>query len=132
MSVTQKIALRVYALVVCFTSLAVLVYSLGCGVYAAIGIVSPETTMSRWAHSNYESNQEFLENWRNSHKDDPVPSDAEVTALRSAAHRHAVRVERADRSQLLLGYGISIVLSGCVFLIHWRIAKRNNADGSVA
>jgi hypothetical protein len=109
----------------------VAVYS-ALGLYDIVGLMAPMVTQSGYVHWTYESNERMLASWRREHKDEPAPSDAELTQMRLKELAAEVRSERQDRRQDLVKALCFIAVTLTVFAIHWRIARNQHNAHAVA
>lgn len=136
----KKSILEVYALAVCFAAVICFVIAAGIGLYAAVGVVKPELTLSSWEYDRHQNNDIFrvLSN--------PPPmvlsgngtteverlSEEELTRRREESLQHAIRAEQRGNLQTLIRVAIIVFIDMVVFLIHWRIAKRARQEDASA
>jgi hypothetical protein len=110
-----------YALAVCFMALCFLVITSGIAIYTFIGITNPEFTISPYEYERHQSNALFIKNLP---KDKVPATDDEITRLRQASYRTALRIEKHKGIQTLTEILILIVLAIITFIVHWFIGKR--------
>ncbi len=136
----KKTILEVYALAVCFTAVVCFVIASGIGLYAVVGVVKPELTLSSWEYDRHRNNKVFrvLGN--------PPPfglsgkgtteverlSEEELTRRREESLRHAIRAEQRGNLQTLIRVAIILFVDMVVFLIHWRIARQARQEDASA
>jgi hypothetical protein len=131
----KKSMLEIYALAVCFVTVVCFVVSLGMALYAAVGIASPEFTMSSWTYAQYQTNDAFWNSRGNrscSSEEKPKerPNDAELSKQREVAFASAVLSERRESTQTVVKTAIVMLIDLVVFLFHWHIAKRARASAA--
>lgn len=117
----KKSLLEVYALAVCFVTLVCFTVALRMGLYDVIQMVNPEFTITGYEFKQYQSNETFTRDWP---KEKTMPSDEEITKRRLEGYRIALQVEQRDGVQSLTKVGLVMLIDIIVFLVHWRIAKR--------
>jgi hypothetical protein len=110
-----------YALAVCFMALCFVVITSGIAIYDFIGIINPEFTISPYEYERHQSNDLFI---KNISKDKVPVTDDEITRLRQAGYRTALRIEKHKEIQALTEILILIVLAIITFIVHWFIGKR--------
>jgi predicted nucleotidyltransferase component of viral defense system len=124
----KKSILEIYALAVCFFTVACFVVTLGIALYDVVQIADPEFTMNRYQYEQYQSNDEI--------RDSPMAmrgrdgeqrkamSEEEVTKWREKAYAQALHAERHEAEQSLLRMFIIMFVDSIAFLIHWLMARR--------
>jgi hypothetical protein len=120
-SKVKRSLLEVYALAICFVALACFTIALGIGLYDIIQIGSPRFTIAAHQFSKHQSNDAFTRDWP---KDKVLPSDEEREKRRLESYRIALQVEQRDGVQGLTKVVLVVLIDVIVFLIHWRIARR--------
>lgn len=125
---------ELYTLVICLGSLIGLVATL-CGLlYAVLAWSDPELTVGSYSYAEHQTNERFLErNHRRSGqaKDDaPKPSDEEVTRNRVASYESLLEGNRRFGKLFTIMNGFGVLLSGTLFAIHWRLARKASAPMS--
>jgi hypothetical protein len=126
----KRTALEIYALTVCFFTVACFVISLGIGLYSTIQAAAPEFTLSQWIYQSHQTNDAF---WRSgggsappppyaSVENKPRPPEAELTRQRLESYSRAVKGEQRSAMQTLVKALIVLLIDVGVFLVHWRIA----------
>ena len=111
---------RIYALAVCFVSVIVFSISFGVAVYDVIEANWPETTMSRWQHERFQSDDNFIRDWSVNRT---LPDAAELARLREEGYRIALEGERRHARQSLVISGITMLIMVALFLIHWKLSR---------
>jgi len=115
--------IQVYALVVCFATLMCFVIALGIGLYDMVQIIAPAFTFSGW--ESYESNEQYVAIWPDK-KDLP---EQELTRIRQDAYGAAIGAERHRAMQSGVYVFIILVIDAMVYIMHWRIARREGVAG---
>jgi hypothetical protein len=126
----KKTILEVYALIVCFVSLAVFVTYLGTGAYNVVRIVAPSVTLPAAEQRQYLNNEQYCEGneacYTSGDQDHPqlLPDD-QITKMRESNHAAALKSEQMDATNFLVWVAIFIPVSLGVFAAHWQIARRS-------
>ncbi len=111
----------IYAVAVCFIAAVVLSVTLAKSIYNVLEISAPEITMRGHVYDRFQSNERFLRSWPEGR---PVPDAAEAKRLREEGYRIAVASEKRSGIQGLINSLISLVVTGILFFIHWRLVRR--------
>jgi hypothetical protein len=133
----KRTALEIYALTVCFFTVACFVISLGIGLYSAIQAAAPEFTLSQWTYQNHQTNDAFWQGGQGgvrsappppyaSMENKPRPPEAELTKQRLESYNRAVKGEQRSAMQTLVKALIVILIDIGVFLVHWRIVRHGS------
>jgi hypothetical protein len=124
----KKTILEVYALAVCFFTVACFAICLGIGLYDIVQIAAPEFTLNKYQFQQYQSNEgyrhQFLSCSKDKDKEAAPPSEAEVTKQREEAYSVALRSESHEGIKSLVQMLATILVDIIVFFVHWRIARR--------
>lgn len=132
----KKSLLEIYALAVCFFTIACFTIAFGIGAYAGVGMFSPEITMNSWQYSKFQTNDAY---WGNSTpvigassetKPKERPPEAELTSERMSAYKVAIDAERRESFQTVLKTSIIVVIDILLFSLHWALAKRSRANAA--
>lgn len=122
----RKTILEIYALAVCFFTVACFVVVLGIALYDVVQIAAPEFTFNAYQYERYQSNQTFRESptggvlYRNEKKE---LTQEEITQRRKAEYAQALQAEKRNGEQSLLRMCIIMFVDALAFLVHWQIAK---------
>lgn len=141
---------RIYALAVCFATILCIAISTGIGLYDIVQISFPKLTMESYLYQNLQSNENFrrsplLYNPRGLYpiminergmsiaransipdstmKETPL-TDEEVTARREVQLAVAIDNVRHDAQRSLVQILVILLVSGPLFFIHWRFARK--------
>lgn len=117
----KKSILEIYALVVCFFTLACFVITLGTAIYDIVQITRPDFTLKKYDYEKYQTNEKFLQFWP---KDKTIPSDKKVSELRKENFEITLRAESRSGMQDLINAVIIILINSVMFVFHWRLAKK--------
>jgi len=123
----KKTVLEIYALAVCFFTVACMAITLGIAIYDVIQVAVPSFTINNYKFEQHQSNDAFrsqLSSYDNKDKAPPL-SEAEVTKRREESWALSLRSEKHEGAQSLVRILIILIVSAIVFLIHWRIARRS-------
>ena len=145
---------RIYALAVCFASILCISISTGVGLYDIVQISFPELTMDSYLYQNLQSNARFSRSQQrydprvaypimmndrgtgiaraNSLADSTVKetplTDEEISARRKAQLATAIGNVRHDAQKSLVQILVILLVSVPLFLVHWRFARRLDAQ----
>ncbi|HUY69171.1 MAG TPA: hypothetical protein VMV79_07710 [Alphaproteobacteria bacterium] len=125
----KKSILEIYAMTVCFASMAVFAIYLSAGIYNIVRVAAPSLTLPAVMQRQYLSNDEFCnrgDGVNSCYKDDNsgLLPDADITKMRLADYASALETERRDALSFLIGVAIFLPVSLGIFFIHWRIGKK--------
>lgn len=122
----KRKTLEIYALVVCFASIVTLIISLGIGIYSAVKVIKPGLTISAHTFRTYQSNEKFRDLELRSEKNKRYAniSDAALTKMRLDSWNIELGMEKRRGFQSFTQASIFVVIGLIVFLLHWRMAKR--------
>jgi hypothetical protein len=125
---------ELYTLLVCLGSLIGLVATLCWLLYGVLAWSDPGLMVSTHDYADHQTNEQFWESRYRRYrqpKDDAVkPSDEEITRKRLASYEALLEGERRFGKKISIMNGFGVLLSGVVFTIHWRLARRARAEGS--
>ena len=122
--------LEIYALAVCFFTVACFVVVAGIGIYDIVQIADPEFTLNSYLYDQYQSNDEYRRHQAAADQRLETLSEDELTKHREAAYARALKSERHDGQQSLLRMLIIMLVDTIAFVIHWRLAKRVRESGA--
>jgi hypothetical protein len=126
----KKSILEIYALAVCFFTVACFVITLGLALYAIVGVANPSFTMNSYQYMQFQTNDAFLRGCgiglcQGARKDaEEPPSEADVTKGREEAYSRALSNETRESEQTLLKFFLILVVDSGVFAGHWVMAQR--------
>lgn len=121
----KKTILEVYALAVCFFTVACLAITAGVAIYDVIQITAPQFTIDNYTYEKHQSNETFRKTLESCGDKDnkPVLSETELTKKREESWALEMRGEKHNGVQSLIFTLIIIFVSAIIFIIHWRIAR---------
>jgi hypothetical protein len=133
----KKLIIEIYALLVCFITVACASIWLAICLYAVIGVVKPELTLDDWAYQMHQSNQQFQKpvlgepfllgppGAVEANKPEPIEhlSDKEITEKRLASYQIELQSEVRKHQQELIKSLIAVFICLPLFFIHWRFVK---------
>ncbi|EMF07328.1 hypothetical protein [Serratia marcescens] len=137
----MKSKIAIYALGVCFLSVATFMCSFGSLGYAAIKIVRPGWTISPIEYAKLQSNDAYLRGQhtspsgtdtasKNSDVSDQKLTKEELTEKRTAELRDVLIREKHEGMQTLLQSLIYSLLAVIMFVAHVLIVRRNGGDNA--
>ena len=128
-----RIVLQTYAAAVCFASVACFAIAVGNIAYSTVTILNPAFTLNPMSIPPYESPpfmipQAAMSGSQMGNETVTIAplSEEDVSKRRAAALDVAMQNELATARQSLIRWGIAAVISGLLFLGHWRILRREN------
>ncbi|MDG1694039.1 MAG: hypothetical protein P8I13_04165 [Porticoccaceae bacterium] len=133
----KKPIIEIYALLVCFITVACASIWLAIGFYAVIGAAKPDITISGWAYQMHQSNQQFQKSLLGEpiflgppsaievKKPEPVKhlSDEEIAEKRLASYQIELQSEVRKNQQSLIKSLIAVFICLPLFFVHWRFVK---------
>jgi hypothetical protein len=124
----KKSLLELYALAVCFFTVACFAIALGIALYAIVGVVDPSVTLDSYAYAQHQSNDSYWQGCAGPYcaRDDKRvrPPEAELTKQREDSFARALSNERRNEVQSLIKCFIVILVDLIIFLFHWVLARR--------
>lgn len=127
----MKSKLEIYALSVCFAAIVCLVISIGIAGYSIVEITNPDITISAYDYDKYQSNDRYWDSksyGRDSKNVEQRPPEEELTKKREKDLIIALKGERREGFQSLIGALMFILAGGVTLIIHWQIAKRARTE----
>lgn len=118
----KKTILEIYALAVCFFTVACFVITLGIALYDVIKVAAPEFTLKAYQYDQHQSNDAFKRHIPEKERDSI--SDEELTKRREESYAQTIRSEQHQGKQSLVQMGIIMFIDIIVFMFHWVLAKR--------
>ena len=133
----SRTALQIYAAAVCFASVTCLAIAIGIASYSSVAMLNPSFTLHPMSMPMYAPSPFMIPpvSMDGSHivgggtmLAAPQLSAEELATRRAAALETAIRNELATAKQSLLRWGIAALISGILFVAHWRILRRENGN----
>ena len=128
----KKTVLEIYALAVCFFTVACFVVTLGIALFDVIQVANPEFTLDRYRFEAFQSNESYKD-WpgaRLSDEERKTITEEKLTEHRATRYAQVLRAERHDGAQSLLRMIIIMFVDALAFIVHWIIAKRARQSGA--
>ncbi|MCK9531218.1 MAG: hypothetical protein M0R77_11770 [Gammaproteobacteria bacterium] len=128
--------LEIYALAVCFFTVACFVIVLGIAVWDGVSVLAPEFTLSNHNWERHQTDEAFRKSLSNENryredKDSYKPPEgAALTDARIQSYDQALRAERRIGFQGLARNAIILLLNIALFAIHWKLAARARKNAS--
>lgn len=136
----RKTIIEIYALAVCFFSVACLVITLGIALYDLVGIAAPAFTLDTRDYERHQSDQAFLESGgttthivrvEGGERREEITSatdSANLPKKREESFQRALKAEQRSAGQSLVRSTIIMIIASIVFMIHWRLAKLSQRE----
>ncbi len=130
----KKNLVEIYALAVCFFTVACFVIVAGMTAWDVVQLSAPEFTINNDQYEAHLSDQQYRD-WliqRNQHKEDEYvpPSGQNLTDARNTSWQQALKGEQRSALQSLAQNFIILVIDILVFMAHWVIAKKSRESHS--
>lgn len=125
----KKIILEIYALAVCFFSVACFMLIFGLLLWDGIELSAPEFTLNSYDYECHQSDEAYKYCKTGDHKyirkDAPetFPVGQELTKTRVQSYEKVIKSERRQALQSAVQKLIILLIGGFIFVIHWRLAK---------
>jgi hypothetical protein len=132
----MKTTLEIYAMAVCFFTVACFVIFLGRATWNVIALISPEFALPSDNWERHQSDEAFKESLIKAHKCGPkkdtyVPPDGvALTQERERSYARAIRATSRSALQDLVWNLIILLIDVAVFAVHWKIAGRARQSAS--
>ena len=132
----KKTILEIYALAVCFFTVACFVITLGMAIWDTIELSAPEFTISNHNFECHYSDEAYNDCYSSKHQftrdDSPktFPSGQELTEKRQKAYEQILKSEQRQALQGLVQKLIILLIDALVFFAHWRLASSSRENHS--
>ncbi len=130
----KKTALEIYALGVCGLLMIPLVVAGGIAAHSVVQLAWPGLMMPAYEYQRYQSDDAFREHLSSerrpvSDEESPpqvadLPTDSDITVLRTSAYLEALERGQRQGAQSIIRCVAFGAVSLVLFLLHWRIARR--------
>ena len=124
----KKSLLEIYALAVCFFTVACFVVVLGMTLWDVVELSGPEFTIDNHTYKIHQSDEAYSESLTGRHgcdgekKTDYKPPEGQaLTEAREKSYAQELRSERRGALQDLIKNLIILLVDLTVFVIHWKI-----------
>lgn len=131
----KKTILEIYAFAVCFFAVACVVVTFGLVAWDFVQLSAPHFTINSVQYQCHQSDGAYQNCFANDAKytrDEnqiAFPSGAQLRTKRIADYAQIIHAEKRRALQGIAQKAIVLLLNLCVFLIHWRLAKRAGMAG---
>ena len=130
--------LEIYALAVCFFTVACFVITLGIAVWDGVKICAPEFTLDNRDWKKHQTDEAFKESLISDHqyqsekekKPYVPPVGKELTEARNRSYSSELTGERREGLQDMVRTLIILLIDMGVFFLHWKIAARERQIAS--
>lgn len=125
----MKRAVQVYALTVCFFTMACLAITTGLALWSGLKIAVPTLTLSKSEYRAHQSDEAYLEHLSAKYsykiKNDQytLPDIEQIPAMRERAYSELVASERHGAMNSFLFQLIIIIVDLAVYWFHWRMVR---------
>lgn len=130
-----KTILQVYAATVCFVSVSCLAIAMGIIAYSVVAVINPAFTVHPMAIAPFEAPPmamppDMMDRSRMGGVASAVPplSEGERANRKAAAIEAAIQNELVTARQSLLRWIIVAAISSLLFVIHWRVLRRESGN----
>lgn len=117
--------LEIYAMAVCFVSMAIFAIYLGVAIYDLVEISYPEFTMSARNYERHQTNDKFTNGWEVDKLE--KYTDDEITAQREKSFELELKAEVRTAVQSLIQNVIVVFIVMVVFIPHWILSRKARA-----
>lgn len=130
----KKTMFQIYAFAVCFFAVVSFVITLGLFVWDVVQVSAPKFTLADYAYRCYQSDDAYRDCYSGDEKyvrDNsplPFPRGAALTEKRETDYAHVIFAEKRRGLQGMARKAIVLLINVGVFLLHWRLARRER-DG---
>ena len=132
----KKTILEIYALAVCFFTVACFVITLGMVIWDMVEFSAPEFTITNHNFECHSSDDSYRDCYSTKHRftrdDSPqvFPSGEELTKKRQESYKQILKSEQRQALQGLVQKLIILLIDALVFFAHWRLASNSRESHS--
>ncbi|WP_053981060.1 hypothetical protein [Marinagarivorans algicola] len=125
----KDMILEIYALGVCFFTVACFMLLFGLILWDGIELSAPEFTINNYDYECHQSDEAYKECYETHHKyirqDAPetFPVGQALSSARIKSYERVIQSERRRALQSLVQKLIILLINALIFLMHWRLAK---------
>ena len=122
--------IRVYALLVCFFTVASLTVSLSIFTYHSLIFFSPENYLSGYTEREHINNENFENRYLSKYNKNESSTiekkytDEEITEKRLQSLAEEILIEKKSAQQTLLKTFIFSFFAFLTFILHWKLVKK--------
>jgi len=137
----KKSVLEIYALAVCFFTVACFVFMMGFAAWYAVELCAPKFTIGASDYQRHKSDDAFRESLISEHSYSGAPAPpsssgaatpapyvppegASLTAAREKSLQQVLDAERRQALQDLVYTSFFLCIAVLVFAVHWKLAAR--------
>ena len=126
----KKTILEIYALAICFFTVACFVITLGLAIWNVIELTTPEFTVDNYQHKCHQSDEAYKKCFSTQHQsikeDNPEKFTIgfEPTQKRLTEYEQILESEKRQAQQGIVQKLIILFINLLVFFSHWTLAKR--------
>ena len=131
----KKSLIEIYALAICFITVACFVVTFGFALWDVVEFTVPEFTINQHQYEPHQTDDSYLEHIsrRSQYKGDnaePLPSGEELTKAKEKSYGLIISSEKRSALQDFFQKLIIILVDTIAFFIHWRIAGKARRENS--
>lgn len=132
----KKTILEIYALAVCFFTVACFVITLSIMTWNIIEFSSPEFTLNNYEYQCHQTDQAYKdcfstqEKYTREKSPELFPTGETLTTERESSYTREIKSEQREALQSIIPSIIVITINLLVFLVHWRLARRSRENNS--
>lgn len=131
----KKSLIEIYALSVCFVTVACFVVTIGLALWDVVEFSMPEFTINQHQYNHHQTDEAYLDHIsrRSQYKGDdaePLPSGEELTTAREKSYEFVISSEKRSALQEFFQKLIIMIIDAIAFLIHWKIAGKARHENS--
>ena len=129
----KKNFVEIYALAVCFFTVACIVFYLGFSAWATVRICTPQFTLNSQIWASHQSNDSFKTSGYHlpvAARDQDPNAQKVITDVRERSFAQAISSERRDGLQELIKSLLTLIIIAGVFALHWKVAAHARQNAS--
>ncbi len=132
----KKTILEIYALAVCFFTIACFVITLGLLIWNFVEVATPEFTISSRDYECHQTDGAYKDcfsgqyQYTKSENPEIFPSGEELTKSRKSAYAQVIKSEQRNATQGIVQKLIIIIIDLLVFFAHWVLARKARETNS--
>lgn len=130
----KRTLIEIYALVVCFFSVACLVIVMGISLWDVVQIFSPKFTIDSRTYQTHLNNESYKRrhcfDCKAKLDQEKTLDEQELTLARDKSWKENLEIEKRSAAQSLVRNIIIIFLDILLFSIHWYLIKKSGEESS--
>ncbi|SHK01108.1 hypothetical protein SAMN02745165_03742 [Malonomonas rubra DSM 5091] len=132
----MKTILEIYALAVCFFTVACFVITLGLALWNVVELSAPEFTINNQKYECHQTDEAYRDcfsdqyKYRKKESPETFPTGEVLTKKREFEYSQIIKSERREALQGIVQKSIIILVDIILFIIHWKLAIRARENAS--